>query len=74
MTGDVLAATLLATSPDLPVILCSGFTERIDEQRARPIGIKAFLKKPIAMRTLLSTVREVLSDARQSADTGHGSS
>ena len=74
MTGDVLAATLLATSPDLPVILCSGFTERIDEQRARSIGIKAFLKKPIATRTLLSTVREVLGDARQSADTGHGSS
>jgi len=74
MTGDVLAAKLLATSPELPIILCSGFTERIDEQRARAIGIRSFLKKPIAMRTLLGTVREVLGDARQPVDTDHGSS
>ncbi|MBE0584604.1 MAG: response regulator, partial [Desulfofustis sp.] len=74
MTGDVLAAKILALSPDLPIILCSGFTERIDEQRARTIGIKAFLKKPIAMRTLLSTVREVLGDAGKPTNTTHGSS
>jgi signal transduction histidine kinase/ActR/RegA family two-component response regulator len=73
MTGDVLAAKLLTLSPSLPIILCSGFTERIDEQRARAIGIRAFLKKPIAMRTLLGTVREVLGDARKPADTAHGS-
>jgi signal transduction histidine kinase/ActR/RegA family two-component response regulator len=74
MTGDVLAGKLLADSPDLPIILCSGFTERIDEHQARAIGIRAFLKKPMAMRTLLDTVREVLGDTRQPPESDHGSS
>jgi YesN/AraC family two-component response regulator len=34
-------------SPDIPVILCSGFSERISKKKAMAMGIKAYLMKPL---------------------------
>jgi len=60
MTGDQLAVRLLAIRPDLPIILCTGFSSVIDEDRAQSLGIKAFLLKPVIRRDMALAIRRVL--------------
>ncbi|MDX2498891.1 MAG: ATP-binding protein, partial [Deltaproteobacteria bacterium] len=60
MTGDELAARLMNIRADIPVILCTGYSERISRERAHGLGIKEFVLKPIVMRELAKTVRKVL--------------
>ncbi len=60
MTGDDLAARLMNIRADVPVILCTGYSERISRERAHELGIKEFILKPIVMRELAKTVRGVL--------------
>ena len=60
MTGDELAGKLMNIRADIPVILCTGYSERISRERAHELGIKEFILKPIVMRELAKTVRGVL--------------
>jgi CheY-like chemotaxis protein len=46
--------------PDLPVILCTGFNERMNEEKALALGVKAFILKPLVMRELAIIIRKVL--------------
>ena len=59
ITGDVLAVHLLKLKPDLPVIMCTGFSEMIDEKKAMDFGIKALLRKPMTYNTLAGAIRNV---------------
>jgi len=47
---------------DIPVILCTGFSVRINEEKAKAIGIKAFVSKPVLKREIGETVRNVLDE------------
>jgi CheY-like chemotaxis protein len=67
MTGDELAAKILDLRDDIPVILCTGYSERISKEKARYIGIKEFVHKPIIMNDLATTVRKVLEESRSKA-------
>ena len=60
MTGKDLARELMTIRPDIPIILCTGFSEKIDERRAEEMGISAFVMKPIVMRQIANRIREVL--------------
>ncbi|MDY6855998.1 MAG: response regulator [Thermodesulfobacteriota bacterium] len=60
MTGDRLALEVMKIRPDIPVIICTGFSEKLSKETAEILGIKAFLLKPIVMRDLAKKVREVL--------------
>jgi PAS domain S-box-containing protein len=60
MTGDKLSEALMEIRSDLPVILCTGYSEHISEGTAEELGIKAFVMKPIVMREIATTIREVL--------------
>jgi len=60
LTGDVLARTLRQLRPDLPVILCTGFSHTMDTERARAAGITALVTKPWQVRELAHTIRHVL--------------
>ncbi|MFO7749561.1 MAG: PAS domain S-box protein [Desulfobacteraceae bacterium] len=62
MAGDQLAAESLKIRNDLPVLLCSGYSDTMSEARARGIGIRRFLQKPLAGDTLLTIIREVLDE------------
>lgn len=62
MTGDVLARELMVIRPDIPVILCTGFSHTVTAEKAREIGIKEYLMKPIIPRVLGETVRRVLDE------------
>ena len=61
MTGDKLATELMAILPDIPVIISSGFSERMNEKRAEEMGIKTFAMKPLMIRELAVTIRKVLN-------------
>jgi PAS domain S-box-containing protein len=60
MSGLELAREIIRLQPQTPVILCTGFSETINEAGARTAGIKAFLFKPISLDSLIRTAREVL--------------
>jgi DNA-binding NtrC family response regulator len=62
MTGDKLAQELMKIRPDIPVILCTGHSRLVSEEKAKEIGIKAFVMKPLVMRNLAETVRKVLDE------------
>ena len=61
MTGKRLAQEMLHMRPDIPIILCTGFSEHINEAEARALGL-AFLMKPFALRDLAQMVRTLLND------------
>jgi PAS domain S-box-containing protein len=60
MTGDALAAKALELKPDMPVIICSGFSESHNERHAQALGVKAYLQKPISSATLLTEMAKAL--------------
>ncbi len=60
MTGAQLARELIAIKPDLPIILCTGFSDVISEDEAKSIGIKEFIMKPIVVSEVACKVRELL--------------
>ena len=60
MTGDKLAREILKVRPDMPIILCTGYSERFTESQARDMGIKAFIMKPLVIGDLAATIRKVL--------------
>jgi CheY-like chemotaxis protein len=60
MTGEMLAEELMKIRRDIPVILCTGFSSRINEQKALDIGIRAFISKPILKQEIAETIRRVL--------------
>jgi CheY-like chemotaxis protein len=63
MTGDELAAELMAIRPGLPIVICTGFSTKITKEKARAAGIRAFVMKPLLSRELAETVRRVLDKA-----------
>jgi PAS domain S-box-containing protein len=60
MTGMELSKELLALRPDLPVVLCTGFSESLTPENQKAAGIRAVAMKPIDTRHIASTVRKVL--------------
>jgi CheY-like chemotaxis protein len=62
MTGVELADKLMNIRPDIPIILCTGFNDVIDEERAKTIGIKELLFKPASTGELKKAVREALGN------------
>lgn len=68
MTGESLARELLHLRPDLPIIICTGFSHTMNAEKARSLGIRAFLMKPIGLQSLARTVRRVLDQTANAQD------
>jgi PAS domain S-box-containing protein len=60
MNGLELSREFLAIRPNIPIILCSGFSEMISTEEIKNIGIKEFLMKPILLGEIAQTIRKVL--------------
>ena len=60
MTGKDLAKEMMTIRSDIPIILCTGFSEQIDETRAKEMGISAYVMKPIVLSQIAKTIRKVL--------------
>jgi len=61
LTGVELAGEALSLRPDLPIILCTGYSETINEEQALALGIKSFMLKPFSAREIAMMIRRVLS-------------
>ena len=60
MAGDQLAAEMLHVKKDIAILLCTGYSDTIDEKKARQLGIKGFAMKPLNMERLAKAVRAAL--------------
>jgi len=63
MTGDQLARQLLSIRSGIPIIICTGFSEKLTEESAKALGIKGFLMKPVVRKDLARMVRKVLDES-----------
>jgi len=62
LTGIELAKELLKLDPNLAIVLCTGFSENVDAEKIKRIGIQGFLMKPVVLRELAGMVRKVLDE------------
>ena len=58
--GTDLAKKILKARQDIPILLCTGFSENIDKESAQSFGIKGYINKPILLKELATKVRELL--------------
>ena len=61
MPGEVLVRALRRIRPDIPVILCTGYSSSIDAKKAKVQGIEAFLMKPLSIDTLAPVIQRLLA-------------
>jgi CheY-like chemotaxis protein len=61
MTGSDLARRMLQIRPGMPIILCTGYSSLITEEKARSLGIKAFAMKPLARKDIAAIIRKALA-------------
>ncbi len=60
INGTELARRIMAIRPHIPIIICTGFSESVNEEKAKALGIKAYVMKPVLIRELAQVVRKVL--------------
>jgi len=60
MTGDVLARELISIRPDIPIIVCTGYSDRINTDIASDIGIRELVMKPVVIKDIAQCIRRVL--------------
>ncbi|WP_319549226.1 ATP-binding protein [Desulfogranum marinum] len=60
LTGEELAIEMLKIRPEIPIILCTGYSSILSEKKAQEIGIKKFMMKPVTRKKIAIAVREVL--------------
>jgi len=57
-----LSEQILKVRPDIPIILCTGFSATTSDETSKAVGIKTFIMKPLTKQALARTVRKVLDD------------
>ncbi len=62
LTGKQLIQEIKDIRSTIPAIICTGYSSKIDEEKAAKLGASAFLMKPLSMSQLLQTVRQVLDE------------
>jgi PAS domain S-box-containing protein len=60
MTGVKLSEKLMALRKDIPIIVCSGYSNLVDDEKAKELGLAAYIMKPINMLETAQTIRKVL--------------
>jgi len=60
MSGDRVAQKFMEIRHDIPIIICTGYSDHISEEKAKNIGIREFIMKPLEMKELAKTIRKVL--------------
>ncbi len=60
MAGDELSEKILKIRKELPIIICTGYSENITESKAMEIGIAKYVQKPILTQKLAVLIRELL--------------
>lgn len=60
MTGEAIISEIRKIRPDIPIIICTGYSETMTPERANAMGIKDFVFKPILARDLAVIIRKAL--------------
>jgi len=64
MTGDELSVNILKIRDDLPIVLCTGYSENFTEDKALKLGIRKYVHKPVDSQSLFLLIREALDDTK----------
>ena len=65
LSGKELIQELLKIRPDIPTIICTGYSSQVNEEEAAKLGVKAFVMKPLDLQELAQTVRRVLDGGKE---------
>src|SRR3989339_1594511 len=65
LSGDKLAVELIRIRPDIPILLCTGFSEIMTEEKIQSLGIRGFVFKPIIVKDLAKKIREALGTGKE---------
>ncbi len=69
MTGASLAEKLMEIRPDIPVIICTGYSAFMDEEKAKQLGIRACIMKPVLSEELAKQIRNILDEKKRGVKT-----
>lgn len=61
MNGDQLVRSVREIAPDLPVVMCTGYSERFVEEQAAEMGIREYLRKPVLVDEIDRAIRRALN-------------
>ena len=62
MTGDQMAQAIKKIRPDIPIILCTGYSYQLTEEKCKALGLQGFVMKPVIMSEFAATIRNVLDN------------
>jgi len=65
LTGINLAKAILEIRPDIPIIICTGFSDLIDPEMVKSIGIREYVLKPYNKMNMARLIRKVLDQSRK---------
>lgn len=64
MIGTELSQKILEIRPDIPIIICSGYSEKLDKEKAKDLNVSKFLDKPLLITDLIENVEELLENPK----------
>ena len=64
MTGSEFSKKIFKIRPDIPIIICSGYSEKLEMEKAKDLKVSAVLDKPLSVDSLVKITREVLDKNR----------
>ncbi|WP_020589900.1 transporter substrate-binding domain-containing protein [Desulfobacter curvatus] len=64
MIGTELSQRILEIRPDIPVIICSGYSEKLDKEKAKDLNVSKFLDKPLLITDLIKSIEELLENPK----------
>ncbi len=64
MTGDLLSQHILAVRPDIPIIICTGYSEKVDADSIHSMGLAGLVYKPLIMKDLAQLIRRILDKGK----------
>ncbi len=68
MPGDLLSVEILKIRPGIPILICTGFSQSLTKKRARELGIRSVLAKPVVMKDFARTIRAAFDESPDQAD------
>jgi CheY-like chemotaxis protein/two-component sensor histidine kinase len=64
LTGMELAIEVLKENPEFPILLCTGYSSKVDEKKALELGCRGFVHKPLTIDDLSKKIREILREKK----------
>jgi len=65
LTGDRLARELLGIRPELPIILCTGFSPTLTEEKVRALGVQTYVRKPLSSAELGRALADIFPESKE---------